>query len=93
MVGQVASAVPGADPALSDKLWAAADSGGGWVPYTMLNIVNGTAMDKESYVLPLGDGTLVGCGIYRGDGVQVAAKPRSVAWSRREEKTRQHVTA
>ena len=41
MVAQNAASVPGAEPTLADKLWAAADAGGGWAPYTMLNIATG----------------------------------------------------
>ncbi len=93
MVGQNAASVPGADPTLANKLWAAADAGGGWAPYTMLNLNTGVAMDKESYALPLPDGTLLACGIYRGDGAPGAAKPRTVAWSRGAERVQQHVTA
>jgi len=93
MVGQNATTVPGADPTLTDKLWAAADVGGGWAPYTMLNLATGATMDKESYVLPLPDGTLLGCGIYRGEASSGAAKPRSVAWSRGAERVRDTVSA
>ena len=93
MVGQNATTVPGADPTLTDKLWAAADAGGGWAPYTMLNLATGATMDKESYVLPLPDGTLLGCGIYRGEASSGAAKPRSVAWSRGAERVRDTVSA
>ncbi len=93
MVGQAVSSVPGADADLGDKLWSAAEAGGGWVPYTILNIATGVAMHKESYVLPIGEGLLAGCGIYRGDGDGAPAKPRSVAWARSAERVHQHVTA
>jgi methyl-accepting chemotaxis protein len=93
MVGQTAASVPGADPQMGNKLWAAADAGGGWVPYIMLNIATGETMDKESYVLPLGEGTLVGCGIYRSEMKQAPAKQRAVAWSRRDEKESAHALA
>ncbi len=94
MVGQNAASVPGAEPTLADKLWAAADAGGGWAPYTMLNIATGAAMEKESFVVPLPDGSsLLGCGIYRGDAGSSAGKPRAATWSRGAERVHEHVTA
>ena len=53
----------------ADKLvldaWTACDeSGGGWVNYSITNPLTGEIQGKSSYVMPLDDEMLVGCGCY-----------------------------
>jgi methyl-accepting chemotaxis protein len=82
-VGQPYSVTPGLDKAFVDRIWAAADGGGGWVRYEVLNPLNDAVTPKESYVLALDAQTLIGCGIYR-DGSAEPAR-RANAWSRKQE--------
>ena len=65
-VGTPLSAAPGLDAQqlLSDA-WKRADAGGGWVEYNIINLVTGEVKGKASYVLPLDDNRLIGCGAYR----------------------------
>ncbi len=65
-VGTPLSAAPGLDAAqlLADS-WKRADQGGGWVEYNIVNLVTGDVKGKASYVLPLDDQRLIGCGAYR----------------------------
>jgi methyl-accepting chemotaxis protein len=83
MIGQSYSVVPGLDEGFITKLWAVADQGGGWVQYEVINSANDEIMHKESYVQVAPDGTLLGCGIYRGDATDTSlrTKPRAAAWS------------
>jgi methyl-accepting chemotaxis protein len=53
-----------ADQFLTDA-WERAAKGGGWVEYSALNPLTGDVRDKVSYVLPLSDDLVVGCGAYR----------------------------
>jgi signal transduction histidine kinase len=50
---------------LLDDAWHRAQQGGGWVEYNIINLVTGDVRGKSSYVLPLDDEMLVGCGAYR----------------------------
>ena len=45
--------------------WKRAEQGGGWVEYNIINLVTGDVKGKASYVLPLDDQRLIGCGAYR----------------------------
>lgn len=95
VVGQGVSAVPGLDDSFTQKVWAAADAGGGWVQYEVLNPLTGAIAAKETCVRPAGDGQALGCGIYRpdaaiGDG---RVKPKPVSWSARQERSREQVAA
>ena len=72
----------------SDRMWDAADGGGGWVRYELVNPATGQMTVKESYVCQVDDQTLLGCGCYgrtreRGDISQMPGGP--VAWSRARE--------
>jgi signal transduction histidine kinase len=60
-----------------------ADAGGGWVQYEVINPLSDEIMQKESYVQVAPDGTLLGCGIYRGDASNTSLrnKPRAAAWT------------
>jgi signal transduction histidine kinase len=57
---------PGLDAdALLRDAWERADAGGGWVEYNIINPVTGDVRGKSSFVLPINDQLLVGCGAYR----------------------------
>ena len=57
---------PGVDAQqLLDDAWHRCDQGGGWVEYNIINLATGTVKGKSSYVLPLTDDLLIGCGAYR----------------------------
>ncbi|MCB1997303.1 MAG: cache domain-containing protein, partial [Rhodoferax sp.] len=81
MVGQSYTSTPGLDTAFIDRIWSAADAGGGWVEYEVTNPLTGAVTPKESYVLPIDDSLAIGCGVYRRVGASAGA-PRAVAWSR-----------
>lgn len=53
-----------ADQLLHDA-WQCADQGGGWVEYNIINLQTGTIRAKSSFVMPLNDQLLIGCGAYR----------------------------
>ncbi|NIC41339.1 methyl-accepting chemotaxis protein [Aquabacterium sp. A08] len=53
-----------ADQLLRDA-WERADHGGGWVEYNIINPVTKDVRGKSSFVLPINDQLLVGCGAYR----------------------------
>ena len=83
LVGKTVADVPGLDPAtFLPDVWNAADAGGGWVQYDVLNPLTGAIAAKESWVTPLDDDLLVGCGFYRVDLADNAApaRPRAKAW-------------
>ena len=69
LVGQPASAVPGLDARLFlDRAWAAADGGGNWIQYDVINPSTQVVTPKESYIVPLGKTEFIGCGAYRREG-------------------------
>lgn len=82
-VGQSYNVTPGLDSEFVERIWAAADAGGGWVRYEVVNPLNDAVTPKESYVLALDAHTLIGCGIYR-DATGEAPR-RANAWSRKQE--------
>jgi signal transduction histidine kinase len=84
MVGQSYRETPGLDPDFIDRVWAAADAGGGWVDYQVTSPRTGAMTAKESFVLPIDAGLVIGCGIYRRGG-DASAPPRAAAWSRTRE--------
>jgi hypothetical protein len=53
-----------ADQLIKDA-WYRAEQGGGWVEYNIINLQTGTVRAKSSYVAPLNDQLLIGCGAYR----------------------------
>jgi methyl-accepting chemotaxis protein len=58
--------VPGVDAdRLVHDVWERADQGGGWVEYNIVNPVSGDVRGKSSFVLPINDRLVVGCGAYR----------------------------
>lgn len=93
VVGQGVTAVPGLDDSFTTKLWAAADSGGGWVQYEVMNPLTGEISAKESYVRDAGEGYVIGCGIYRPDQPAGRAKPRAMAWAAPAVVVRERVAA
>ena len=65
-VGKSAQQIIGTDVTkLTHDVWAAAAVGGGWVDYDFLNPANGQVLPKTSYVLPVTDDLVLGCGIYK----------------------------
>jgi methyl-accepting chemotaxis protein len=57
---------PGVDAQqLLDDAWHRCEQGGGWVEYNIINLATGDVRGKSSYVLPLTDDLLIGCGAYR----------------------------
>ncbi len=50
---------------LGRDVWAAAAKGGGWVDYDFLNPATGKVAPKTSFIVPAGEGLVLGCGIYK----------------------------
>jgi methyl-accepting chemotaxis protein len=48
--------------------FGAADEGGGWIDYEVVNPVTDQVDEKTSYILPLGDDLLIGCGVFKPKG-------------------------
>jgi methyl-accepting chemotaxis protein len=66
-VGTSLADAPGLDAQqLLDDAWERCESGGGWVEYNIVNPVTGEVRGKSSYVLPIDEQRLIGCGAYRG---------------------------
>jgi methyl-accepting chemotaxis protein len=59
---------------LLDDAWMRCEQGGGWVEYNIINLTTGTVKGKSSYVLPLTDTLLIGCGAYRSALTNVDSK-------------------
>ena len=75
-VGTSLADSPGLDAQqLLDDAWHRCEQGGGWVEYNITNPATGDVRGKSSYVLPISDELLIGCGAYRsaladlGDGL------------------------
>lgn len=64
--GSLLSSISGLDAAqLVADAWSVCDSEqGGWVTYSITNPVTGEVQGKSSYVMPLDDQRLIGCGCY-----------------------------
>ncbi len=64
--GQRVHTVPGID---GDRFvrdaWAAAEAGGGWIDYSIVQPTTGAVLPKVSRIVPLAGDLLLGCGIYR----------------------------
>ncbi|MCU0775963.1 MAG: cache domain-containing protein, partial [Ideonella sp.] len=73
MEGRRVHDVPGID---GDRFvrdaFAAAAAGGGWIDYTIVHPSTGQVLPKASWVEPLGEGLVIGCGIYREADAQPA---------------------
>ena len=48
--------------------FAAAERGGDWIDYEVVNPVTSMVDEKTSYILPLPDGRLLGCGVFKPKG-------------------------
>lgn len=48
--------------------FAAAERGGGWIDYEVVNPTNGIVDEKSSYILPLDNDRLIGCGVFKPKG-------------------------
>jgi methyl-accepting chemotaxis protein len=80
LVGRTVDDVPGLDgPRFLKDVWNAADKGGGWVPYQVLNPLTGVVAAKESWIVKLDDNELMGCGFYLLEGDDGSAR-RAAAW-------------
>jgi methyl-accepting chemotaxis protein len=65
-VGTNLSEAPGVDAQqLLEDAWERCNQGGGWVEYNIVNPVTGDVRGKASYVLPIDQNLLIGCGAYR----------------------------
>ena len=65
-VGKNAGQIIGTETTqLRTDVWAAAAEGGGWVDYDFLNPTNGQIAPKTSYIVPVEDSLVLGCGIYK----------------------------
>jgi signal transduction histidine kinase len=65
-VGSSLFDTPGVDAQqLVDDAWHRCEQGGGWVEYNIINPATGDVRGKSSYVLPLNNELLIGCGAYR----------------------------
>ena len=65
-VGKQAAQIIGTDVTqLQHDVWDAAQRGGGWVDYDFLNPATGLIAPKTSYVVPVEDNLVLGCGIYK----------------------------
>jgi methyl-accepting chemotaxis protein len=65
---------PGVDAQqLLDDAWRRCEQGGGWVEYNITNPATGDVRGKSSYVMPLDEDRLIGCGAYRSALTDVEA--------------------
>ena len=53
-----------ADKLLADAMQVCDEDQGGWVAYSITNPTTGAIQAKSSYVVPLGDNRILGCGCY-----------------------------
>ncbi|MBT9487680.1 MAG: cache domain-containing protein [Rubrivivax sp.] len=71
--GQRVHTVPGIDgERFVRDAWAAAEAGGGWIDYSIVQPISGAVLPKVSWIVPLPGELLLGCGIYRHAGAAVA---------------------
>lgn len=68
-VGKTVHDVPGLDGTLVlREFFAAAQRGGDWVDYEVVNPVTGVVDEKTSFILPLGADRVIGCGVFKPKG-------------------------
>ena len=48
--------------------FGAAEAGGGWIDYEVVNPVTNMVDEKTSYILPLSEDLLIGCGVFKPKG-------------------------
>ena len=67
LVGGNVADLPGVDAEqVISHAWARVEEdGGGWIEYNTLNPATGDVRAKSSFVIPLGDALVLGCGAYR----------------------------
>lgn len=66
MEGRPVSDVPGIDAERFRRdVWATAESGGGWVDYSIVHPETGKVAPKASFVMQLDEQLALGCGVYR----------------------------
>ena len=64
-VGKSAREIIGTDiTQLTRDVWATPE-GGGWVDYDFMNPTTGQIAPKTSFVVPVGDDLVLGCGVYK----------------------------
>jgi signal transduction histidine kinase len=69
MVGKTVNDVRGLDgPFVLREFFAAAQRGGDWVDYEVVNPVTGVVDEKTSFILPLGPERIIGCGVFKPKG-------------------------
>ncbi len=74
--------VPGMDgDTFVREAWAAAEAGGGWVEYTILNPETGQVQPKSSWIRLVDQASLIGCGVYRTvpGGAESAPQDEAIA--------------
>jgi len=83
MEGRRVHDVPGID---GDRFvrdaFAAAEAGGGWIEYSIVNPASGQVQPKASWVQALDNGLVIGCGIYRNTAAAAPTAAAPVAQSR-----------
>ncbi|MFN7856953.1 MAG: methyl-accepting chemotaxis protein [Acidovorax sp.] len=68
-IGKTVHQVPGLDGNLVlQRGFAAADEGGGWIDYEVVHPTTKAVEEKISYVEPLFEDTLIGCGVFKPKG-------------------------
>jgi hypothetical protein len=68
-VGHTVHSVPGLDGDLVlREFFAAAQRGGDWVDYEVVNPVTKVVDEKTSFILPLGQNQVIGCGVFKPKG-------------------------
>lgn len=68
-VGKTVFDIPGLDGRyVIAEGFAAAERGGGWIDYEVLNPTNGIIDAKTSFVLPVGQDMVIGCGVFQPKG-------------------------
>jgi methyl-accepting chemotaxis protein len=73
--------VPGIDgDRFVREAWAAAGAGGGWIEYQIVHPSTGKVLPKASWIAPLDEQCLIGCGVYRdvAAGDAAGATPAAV---------------
>jgi methyl-accepting chemotaxis protein len=83
MEGKRVHDVPGinGDRFVNDAFEAAA-AGGGWIDYEIVNPTTGQVQPKASWIEPLGQDLVIGCGIYRQGGAAASAPAAAAAPAR-----------
>lgn len=82
MVGRTMAELPGLDSrSVLAQTVAAAERGGGWIRYTMINPAAGELQVKDSWVAPFENGEMVLCGVFRPLGADGAGRRVATSWT------------